>query len=88
MEKILCKDCKNSKTSFFNKIFTKSPYGYQCMLPEAFYTPPPDKTLGLDRPGYFESCNVARVDPKICGPDAKNWVPRDTAKVFTFLKRI
>lgn len=87
MEKILCKDCKNSKTSFWNKI-NKNPYGYRCMLPEAFYTPAPDKTLGLDRPGYFESCNVARADPKICGPDAKNWVPRDTANVFIFLKRI
>jgi hypothetical protein len=87
MEKILCKDCKNSKTSFWNKI-NKNPYGYKCMLPEAFYTPGPDKTLGLDRPGYFESCNVARTDPKICGPDAKNWVPRDTANVFIFLKRI
>ena len=66
----------------------KNPYGYKCMLPEAFYTPSPDKTLGLDRPGYFESCNVVRADSRICGPDAKRWVPRDTANVFIFLKRI
>lgn len=87
MEKILCKDCKNSKASFMDRLI-KNQYGYRCMLPEAFYTPSPDKTLGLDRPGYFESCNVARADPRICGPDAKNWVPRDTTNVFTFLKRI
>ena len=87
MEKVLCKDCKFSKVSFLSKVL-QNEYAYTCKHEDAWYSPTPDNVLGLDKKGYFRSCTTSRMYGEKCGPNAKNWIPRDTSKVFTFLKRI
>jgi hypothetical protein len=87
MNKVLCKDCKFAKISFINKLL-QNEYGYRCKHPDSWYVPAPDNVLGLDKKGYFQSCISSRMYGEKCGPDAKNWVPKDTSKVFIFLQRI
>jgi len=86
MEKVLCKDCKFAKINFINKLL-QNQYGYRCSHPDSWYVPTPDNVLGLDKKGHFQMCITARMYGEKCGPDANNWVPKDTSKVFIFLKR-
>lgn len=86
-EKVLCKDCKFAKVSFLSKVL-QNEYAYRCTHQDAWYEPSPDNVLGLDKTGYFRSCTVARMYGEKCGISARNWIPKDTSKVFTFLKRI
>lgn len=87
MEKVLCKDCKFSKASLLSILF-RNQYGYTCKHEDAWYVPAPDNILGVENQGYFRSCSAARMYGEKCGPNAKNWVPKDTSKVFIFLKRV
>lgn len=85
MDKLLCKDCKYSKASFLSKLL-QNEYAYTCTHPDSWYTPPPDNVLGQSRTAYFKSCKTQRMWGETCGTDAHNWVPRDTRKVFIYLR--
>jgi hypothetical protein len=85
MDKLLCKDCKFSKVSWIGKLL-KEKYAYTCMHRDSWYVPKPDQVLGTEPKGYFQSCATQRSYASECGTDANNWVPKDTSKIFLFLK--
>jgi hypothetical protein len=85
MDKILCKDCKYSKVSFLGKLL-RNEYAYTCTHTDSWYVPKPDNVLGLDRPAYYRSCKTQRMYGETCGTDGNNWIPKDTSKVFIYLR--
>ena len=85
MDRLLCKDCKFSKVSFIAKLL-RNEYAYTCTHRDSWYTPKPDNVLGLDRTSYFQSCKTQRMWGESCGTDANNWLPKDTTKVFIYLR--
>lgn len=85
MDKLLCKDCKFSKASLIDKLL-RNTYNYVCTHPDSWYTPKPDYVLGRSRPAYFTSCKTQRMWGERCGTDANNWHPKDTSKVFIYLR--
>jgi len=84
---LLCKDCKNVRADWLSRL-TNTSIGFTCTLPEAWNKPEYDPVVGKTREGFFHSARVMRGKyQEACGPDAKNWVPNSTKKVFLYLKK-
>lgn len=85
MSQLLCKDCKFSKVTFLAKLM-RNEYAYTCMHRDSLYTPSADYVIGAKNEPYYQSCKVQRMWGEACGTDANNWHPKDTTKVFMFLR--
>ena len=87
MSEVLCKDCTHSQTHWFNRLISNS-YAFKCTLPENWRPPIWDPVVGTTDTGFFYGCHTARRDSKVCGPDARQWQPREKKHFLTYLKRI
>ena len=84
---LLCKDCKNVKADFMSRL-TNYSYGFTCTLPESWNKPQYDPVIGVTKEGYFNTARQMRSKyQEACGPEAKQWVPNSTKKVFLMLKK-
>lgn len=97
MSDYLCKDCKHSRISFFDKIcsyiFTfKQPNGhfYSCARVSQPSFIADDFVIGKHKVhGKREHCSVARMrtDNEACGPGAKFWIPKKKKDLFKLLTK-
>jgi len=83
---VLCKDCKHSKASWFNRMINNQ-YAFTCTHPNAWYEPPEDRVTGSTKPGYFQSCTSMRGGLNDdCQKEGKLWAPRNKKDLFTLIK--
>jgi hypothetical protein len=88
IDKILCKDCKFSKVSWFNRMIDNQ-YAFKCSHPDSWYQPSEDRVTGKPTPGYFQSCSTMRGGLSDgCGKEGKLWSPRNKKDLFKFIKHV
>jgi hypothetical protein len=84
---LLCKDCKHSFVSFFNWLTYSGKYRYSCrkaFVPESRKI---DPVIGpVTVKSKYDSCTLARIESKQCGPEAKNWEPKSKKHFFLAIK--
>jgi hypothetical protein len=84
-KELLCLDCKHNKSSWLARL-VKNQLAFECGLD--WVEPKFNPVIGAERKGYFRSCSATRIDPKICGPEATSWTPRDKINLFKLIKHV
>ena len=85
-KEVICKDCRHSHRSIYNKIMFV--HIYQCRLPENIMADDYDPVTGRTRQGDYNSCRIARLQSSVCGPEGRRWKPKNSRKhLFTVLKK-
>lgn len=84
---LLCKDCKHSFVTFANWLTFGGKYRYTCrkaFVPEKIEI---DPVIGpIKTKAKYESCSIARIENKVCGPSAKSWEPKGKKHFFLAIK--
>ena len=81
---LLCKDCEHAilpswpERLLYGVRFANCKKGY--VEPE--FSP----VTGKSSSGYYAPAAVVRVDTKICGPEARAWMPRTRQDLFKLIK--
>lgn len=93
-EVLLCKDCVHSRMDPIAKIFTfggrigGDEIHYKC---NKFVRPEIEVIDMVTGPKKMKEkktfCELARQDPKKCGPTAKHWVPKHKNDLFKYLAK-
>jgi len=83
-KKLTCKDCAHSKASWFARV-TNFSSAFRCVIPASRVEGEFDYVTGKTEPSYFRSCDAMRRFCE-CGPDAKQWKPRNSKLVFLYLQ--
>jgi hypothetical protein len=84
---LLCKDCKHGFVTVMSWLQYSGKYRYYCrkaFVPAETRVDPvtgPEKTKAR-----YESCSIARIESKKCGPEAKNWEPKSKKQFFLAIK--
>ena len=87
-EKVLCKDCKHMKTSWFSRMIDNH-HWFTCEHPNSLYQPKEDLVVGKTEKAYFQSCNRMRSAlGDECGPSGKLWEPRNKKDLFKYIKHV
>ena len=87
-EKILCKDCKHSRASWFNRMIDNH-HLFDCVHPASWYQPKEDAVVGKTQKGYFQSCSRMRSAlGDECGPSGKLWEPSNKTDLFKYIKHV
>ena len=84
-KELLCIDCKHNRAGLVAR-FVKNQLAFECALD--WVEPRFNPVIGVEQKGYYHSCSAARIDPKICGPEATAWTPRDKINLFKFIKHV
>ena len=85
---VLCKDCKHSKVSWFNRMINNQ-YAFTCTHPDSWYEPSEDHVTGIKKPGYFQSCVGMRSGLNdACKKEGKLWTPKNKKDLFKFIKHV
>ena len=81
MNPVTCLDCNHNKASWLRRKLNSASFWYCAKgMVEPEYNPADGKT----RPGFHRSCSSMRI-LRECGPEAKQWEPRDPIQRTIFL---
>jgi len=93
MEKVTCRDCVHSFVKWFDypfallnrELFTHCKKGW--IEPQNQFDPViGNKTI----PGHYRKAGIERLElnDDRCGPEGRNWMPKDKKNFFVLLKRV
>lgn len=86
-EPVLCTNCRHSYRPLFNKIIFLNIYW--CRIPGNRKPDSYDPVTGKTVKGDYHTCGLSRMNSGHCGPEGRNWEPRNLKKdLFVYLKRI
>ncbi len=87
---VLCKDCKHSFRIWYDIIFGGSKrYTMRCRKAYKQSEEEIDLVVGPKiKKEHYETCGTARIFKDMCGPEGKNWQPKDPKKMFFYMKRV
>lgn len=85
-QEILCTDCRHAYRPWIHRLLMIDVY--QCRMPGNRKPDSYDPVTGKTEKGDYASCGVSRLNSGHCGPQGRNWEPKNTRKhMFTMLKK-
>jgi len=89
-DKVSCKSCKYVKFNWKNPFSWGTPFAYKCtrhLVDEIREWNPVTGTVDITEV-HYENCSTNRRDYGPCGPEGKNWEPKNKKDLFKYIKRI
>ena len=88
-DQVYCVDCKHRTVSFTDWLFLAKRYRGKCKLTYVEAHDVDDPVVGKSRvSGEYQSCSLARLQARPCGPQGKLWEPKNKKHLFLYLKRV